>query len=172
MLSNLHRYKCFFLELVSVHNKQKVRKGRRLEKNLRRFSFFAVVYIIRSNFILPVPEPTTSKCVFSILFLILRYNELVVSLSTAVCAERMYVAHFMYLQWEKQLINHPADSWSIDRKRVRGLFYNPVLYLCTLGHANLPHLLMIDGTILQSRMGNPSLMAAFIFFSQSWFSSS
>lgn len=84
----------------------------------------------------------------------------------------MHLAHFVCLQWEKQLTNHPADSWSIDRKGVRGLFYNSVLYLSMLGHANLPHLLMIDGPMLQSRVGNPSLMAAFIFFSQLWFSSS
>lgn len=35
-----------------------------------------------------------------------------------------------------------------------------------LGHMNLPHTLMMDGHILECRVGNPSLMAAFIFFTR------
>ena len=75
-----------------------------------------------------------------------------------------------YLHWEKQLINNPADSGSIDRKGIRGsLWFCPVPF--HVGTCE-PSPLTIDGHMLQCRVGNPSLAAAFIFFPRLWFSSS
>lgn len=60
--SDMPRYKCFLLEIVSVHNKQR-KKGKEAGREFEKVFFSAVLHTISGNFIAFVPERTGPQSV-------------------------------------------------------------------------------------------------------------
>lgn len=113
--SDLPRHKCFLLERVSVHNKQR-KKGKETGREFEKvFSLQCSIQSVVILLLLFLREQDLKVC-HLYFFLVLRYNDPNESQSAAAFTERTHLAHCMYLQWEEHL-------WSTDR-REKGAIIN------------------------------------------------